>query len=577
MPQEAQAPADCRRPARLHAAALLLLCVPLFFAGLGASDLDLKGEPREGITAWEMIHSGDWLLPRLNGEALPEKPLGFPWLVAFSTLLIGERSEWALRLPAALSAVGATLATWAIGRRLLGARGGLLAGALFAGSVLAVSLGRSARTDMTLTLFTTLSMLLLLRLAGRPGEDAPPGGAGAAALFWLCLAGGTLVKGPLGVVLPGLAGCAILLAQKRPRALLRLRPWPFALLFVAGAGWWYVQGMLREGGAFGSWAVLQENWRMFLGESEVHAHGPLFYLPRFFAIALPWALLVPSAAARGFRGAGRWREESFLVPLAWFASMFLLFSAGSAKRSDYLLPLLPAGALLVAGLALEAEGAPEDRGLRRLLGIPAALLAAGAAAAAAVPAILLAGGGERLASLVGDRAPEALVRDFLARATERPALLALGAAGLLAAGGLPLLGVLRGRPVRGLLAGSAAMAVVALSAAFTFLPAAAGASSYRTFAEAIRAEAPQEVPVFHRDAYRFQVAFYAGRRLPGLDERGFEEFLAAPGNRRVVVTGRTLAAIPPARLRGVEEAARSRRPGDAPAEDLVLLRAAPPR
>jgi hypothetical protein len=574
MSQDRDADGDGRRDARLHAALLLLLCLPLFFAGLGGYDLDLKGEPREAITAWEMIHSGDWLLPRLNGEALPEKPLGFPWLVAASTLLFGERSEWAVRLPAALSAAGATLVVWAIGRRLLSARGGLLAGALFAGSVLAVNLGRSARTDMTLTLFVSLSMLLFLRLVGRPGADPPPPCPAVAALFWLSLAAGTLVKGPLGIVLPAVAGLSSLLAEGRPRALLRLRPWPFALLFVAGAGWWYAQGMLREGGDFGSWAVLQENWRMFLGESEVHAHGPLFYLPRLFVVALPWALLLPSAVARGFLGKGRRREEGFLVPLAWFASMFLLFSAGSAKRSDYLLPLLPAGALLVAGLALETEEVPGDRTLRRLFAAPAALLAVVGVAAAAVPVLLLAGFGEGLAARLGERVPADLVRSFLDRATARPAFLVLGAAALLAAGALPLLGARRGRPVRGLLAGAAAGAFVALSAASTVLPAVAGASSFRPFAEAIRLETPADAPLLQRDAFRFQVAFYAGRRLPALDAKGFDAFLADPGERRVLVTGATLAAIPEDRRRGVEEAARSRRPGDSRAEDLVLLRRA---
>ena len=99
--------------ARRHALLILALCVPLFLAGLGSRDLDLKGEPREAVTAWEMIHSGELVLPRLNGTALPEKPLLFPWMVAGSTLLLGERSEWAVRLPSALAAIGTAFVVWA--------------------------------------------------------------------------------------------------------------------------------------------------------------------------------------------------------------------------------------------------------------------------------------------------------------------------------------------------------------------------------------------------------------------------------------------------------------------------------
>ncbi len=553
--------------ARLHAAALLLLCVPLFFAGLGGYDLDLKGESREGLTAWEMIHGGDWLLPRVNGEAFLQKPPLFPWMVAVSTLLLGERNEWAVRLPAALSAAAAVLAAWAVGRRLLGDRGGLLAGALFAGTLVVVSLGRSARVDMALTLFVTLSMLCFLRIVGRPGVEEPPASPRLLAAGWLCLALGVLAKGPLGVVLPAAAGTAALALQGRLRDLRRLRPWPYALVFLAAAVPWYAQGLARGGAEFGSFSVVQENWRMFLGESGVHAHGPFYYVPRVLLVALPWILFVPSAVARW-----RPREESFAVPFAWFAAVFLVFSIGSAKRTDYLLPLVPAAALLVARLVLEGEGAPRDR---RLL-VPAAILAAAGLAAAAGFVLLLVMPPERLADLAGARAPRDLAIDFARRAAGRPAFLVLGAASALAAGVLPLLGAIRGRPARGFLAAAAATAGVALAAAFTVLPADGGTSSLRPFAEEIRRVVPAEAGMFHHRAFRFQVAFYAGRRIPTLDDAGFAAFLEAPGDRWALAPESVLSALPPERLRRVEEAARSRRPGQGPAEEFILLRAARP-
>jgi 4-amino-4-deoxy-L-arabinose transferase-like glycosyltransferase len=551
---------------RAQAAAVLLLCVPLFFAGLGACDLDLKGEPREAITAWEMVHRGDWLLPRVNGEALPQKPLLFPWMVAAATLVLGEGIEWVVRLPAALSAAAAALVVLALGRRLLGDRGGLLAAFLFAASLLTVRLGRSARVDMTLTLFVTLSMLCFLRIVGRKGEECPPAGPGWLLLGWLSLALGVLTKGPLGIVLPGLAGTAVLALEGRLRDLRRLRPWPFALVTVAVAGPWYVQGALREGSGFGSFSLLQENWRMFLGESEVHAHGPLYYVPRVLLVALPWGLLLPSALAHR-----SWREASFAVPLAWFSTVFLVFSVGSAKRIDYLLPLVPAAALLVAGLALRAEAAPEDRALRRMVLLPSAVLAV-VSVPAAVALLLPA---ETLADLAGPRVPRDLVLAFLERARERPAFLVLTAGSLLAAGLLPLIGALRGRPVRGLLAGSVAVAGIALGSAYSLLPADAGVSSLKPFAAEIRRAVPEGATLSHHRAFRFQVAYYAGRRIPSLDEAGFAAFLASPGDRFALAPVSVLAALPADRTGKVTEVARSRRPGQSPAEEFVLLSARP--
>src|SRR4051794_11250630 len=103
---------------RRSALVVVVVAIPLFLVGLGHYPLDNKAEPREGLTAWEMIHSGNWMLPSLNGEQLPEKPLMFPWLVALSTLVIGEGSEWAARLPAAISGVALLLVVLALGRRL---------------------------------------------------------------------------------------------------------------------------------------------------------------------------------------------------------------------------------------------------------------------------------------------------------------------------------------------------------------------------------------------------------------------------------------------------------------------------
>ena len=546
---------------RVPAALLLvLICVPMFLVGLGGYDLDLKGESREAITAREMAEGGDWLLPRVNGEAFPQKPLLFPWAVALSTLVLGT-GEFAVRLPSALAAVGAVLATFALGRRLLGERKGLLAGALFASTGVVVALARSARVDMTLCLWTTASMLCVLRVLERPVP-------GRLLALWLCVALGVLSKGPLGIVLPGLAAAAALALQGRVGVLRDLRPWPFALVPVLLAGAWYAQGLARGGEEFGSFSLLQENWRMFLGESGVHAHGPFYYVPRILLVGLPWILFVPAALARADR-----RDPSWAVPAAWFAVVFLVFSIGSAKRTDYLLPLMPAAALLVARLVPEADGAPREAAFL----VPAALVAIAGLAGAAAFGLLLALPPERIADLAGNRVPRDLVIAYAGAAAARPSLLVLGVVASIAAGGLPLAGALRGRPFRGMAASAIAMSGVVLAAAGTFLVADAAVSTLRPFAEEIRATVPGSAALSHHRAFRFQLAWYAGRRIPSLDDSAYAGYLDSPGERWVLAPASAVDGHPPARLSGVEERARSRRPGQGPDEEFVLLGPVRPR
>ena len=244
---------------------LVLVCVPLFFVGLGGYDLDGKGEPREANTAREMVRTGEWVLPRLNGELLPEKPLVFPWLVAVSSLVLGDGNEFAVRLPSALLGTGAVLLVFALGRLLLGTAGGLASALVFATTALVVSLARRARVDMTLTFFVCLACWLFLReyLRWRADPAAPPR-RGPLAMLWIALALGTLTKGPLGALLPGLAIGPFLLARGHLRFLARLGlPWGMPL-YVAVAGSWYAAGILRAGEEFGHRSFLMENFKMFL-------------------------------------------------------------------------------------------------------------------------------------------------------------------------------------------------------------------------------------------------------------------------------------------------------------------------
>src|SRR5439155_748791 len=174
---------------------LLALSLLFFLPKLGMPFLD----PDEGLyatIAQEMLGDGDWVIPHVNGLPYLEKPPLYFWLTALAFRVAGP-SEWATRLPSALAALGTVILTWRVGRRLYGARAGLLAGLVVATVVGNALYVRKASPDQLFVFCLTLAMYGFLRDAEHPSRGR--------ARFLLCYLGaalGVLAKGFLGVVFP---------------------------------------------------------------------------------------------------------------------------------------------------------------------------------------------------------------------------------------------------------------------------------------------------------------------------------------------------------------------------------------
>jgi 4-amino-4-deoxy-L-arabinose transferase-like glycosyltransferase len=447
--------------------ALIALCFPLFFVGLDAYDLDTKGEPREAFTAWEMLHSGEWALPKLNGETLPEKPLVFPWLVALSTSFLGEGGNVAPRLPSAILATGLVLVVFALGKKLQGE--GVLPALVCATTTLVVMLGRRARVDMTLTFFVSLSLLLFLKALDRPRWST-------LVIFWLVVALGTLTKGPIGAILPGLAiGMFLLLEKRWDFAPQLLAPLPVYLI-VAGS--WYANGLHREGWEFAHQSFLMENIEMYLGADTGggHAHRTFYYFKYLPWQLLPWTLSVPPALWLAWRSR---RERRSAFPIAWLVPLFIFFSIGRGKRGDYMLPLMPAFALLVADFWRRDSWA-----LRTALFLGAGLIACGLMA---FP----------------------LVRPLIP--IEVPGIVLAGGA---VAGIVPALLVQRGRRRAALAVTAGGMTLVVLGAVTRVMPT---QQVSRPFASEIE-RAVGDRPLFEYNLLDFTSIHYLRRRIPTLHE-----------------------------------------------------------
>ena len=280
-----------------------------------------------------MVESGDWLVPRYEGQPFFDKPPLTYWLMAASFRAFGFALS-AGRLPAVLSALGVVLATLWLGRVLFGRRAGLLAGAVVTSTLLFLSFGRVAMSDMLLTLWCTLAVAAAAEaLAGNAAWTT-----GRAATVGLCVGLGFLTKGPIAVVVAA-AGIAAVAWDRRARPPLRAGLVAGTLAALVGLSWFAAVG-LRLGREPLEYFFLRENLERFAGETYDAGRSPVYYAGAFLAVALPWSLVFPMAAARTLRDTR--------PLLLWMAAIVVPMSLSRGKIDYYLLPTLPASAIVVA-------------------------------------------------------------------------------------------------------------------------------------------------------------------------------------------------------------------------------------
>ena len=320
-----------------------------------------------------MVETGDWLVPRYQGEEFFDKPALTYWLMAgaFRVLGVGLGPG---RLVSALAALGGVVATAWLARLLLDRRAAVASALVFGTTVLVLGFGRVAMSDMLLTLWCTLAVAIAVSATDARGAT-PARMLALGATLGL----GFLTKGPVALVFAGL-GLALLVFRgvegRRLHVGLREVAIAGAAFVVPGLGW-FVAVARRLGAEPLAYFLLRENLERFAGGTYDAARSPLFYVGSYLAAGLPWSLLFPLAA---WRGGPRVR---FL--LLWMALMAVPLSVSRGKIDYYLLPLLPAASIVV-GAHLAAEWKRVDRIWARAALLVFALLAlAPAAVASRVP------------------------------------------------------------------------------------------------------------------------------------------------------------------------------------------------
>lgn len=320
---------------------LLVALLVFAVAWFGTLDYRKLVKPDEGRYAEiprEMVVTGDWLTPRLNGIKYFEKPALQYWATAAAYTAFGQH-DWTARLWPALTGFFGVLLAGFVGRRLFGAEAGLLAAVTLATSLLYLAIGHFNTLDMGLTFFLEAAVFgFLLAQSGQRRWML---------VAWAALALAVLSKGIVALVLTG--GTLVLyslLARDLSvwRRLELVRGLPLFLLIAAP---WFIAVSLANP-EFAHFFFIHEHFERFLTKVH-HRYQPAWYfVPVLLIGALPWTTLALQSLARAWR---RGEEKSgfavrrFLA--LWCVVVFAFFSVSDSKLLSYILPLFPALALLV--------------------------------------------------------------------------------------------------------------------------------------------------------------------------------------------------------------------------------------
>ncbi|MGD0230012.1 MAG: glycosyltransferase family 39 protein [Syntrophorhabdales bacterium] len=309
--------------------ALVILCLAfiLFIYGLGSTRLWDPDEPRQAITAREMVERGDYVYPYLNGVPYLEKPPLYPWLIVLTARITGRINEFSSRLPSAIAATLLLLLTYFLGRRIDHEASGFLAALILATNYQFLGNARESVMDMTFAFFIGLSIVL-----GYLSIEKEKRSLLVLALLPCALA--ILTKGPAGLVLP----VGVLFFYCLATGRLRRMFFPLlagSLLSLAVASIWF----FLAGKAYAREFILHQNIARYATGFD-HIEPFWYYFHKLFFNFLPWSLVLPFAAWFAYR-------RRLWLPLIWLLFTFVFFDISKSKRAIYLLSCYPACALLV--------------------------------------------------------------------------------------------------------------------------------------------------------------------------------------------------------------------------------------
>lgn len=323
---------------------LLIYSILIFGLNLKEPGLYSTQEGRAGISAKNMLHSGDYTRVTIKYAHNTEKPIFCYWLYALSCKIFGF-TEIGVRLPSVIAAILTVLMTCWLGMKIYGASTGFLSGFILSSTICFVNEGRIARIDVVLTAFFVLCMILFYK-----GYLEKKKANWILYVFYAVLAFSVLIKGPVSVALAGLIIFFFAWKEKNWKMLWEVKPVSGLIIGLAIAAPWFVYVGIKSQGAFTWDFFINQNIKRFIGGSS-YCEGKrkifIYYFFNLFQGAFPWSVFAPLALITLWKKLLRLRSETNFLAI-WLLIVFCFFSFSAIKRGDYILPLYPALAILTA-------------------------------------------------------------------------------------------------------------------------------------------------------------------------------------------------------------------------------------
>jgi 4-amino-4-deoxy-L-arabinose transferase-like glycosyltransferase len=359
---------------------LPVLTLLTFFLLLGNRPLNEPDEGRYSEVAREMIETGDWLVPHFWYLPHLDKPPMTYWLVAASMKVFGQ-NEWAVRLPVALAGISGVWAAFCLGCALGGRRVGVWSALILQTTMFYFVMARMLTTDIFLAQFIAWAIYFFWR-GWAALRGAKPGNFFAWHLAgWVAIAFAFMTKGPAALAIPVAALAALLVFRRKeiPRMFFAGLFAGFAVFAILILPWFLA--VFQRVPESAHYMILGQAAGHFLGTTIKNRKGfPGYYFPVLAIEMVPWTLLLGWLWRRAhWRSLAPAAQDGWVLLNAWAIFTFTLFSLSHAKLPAYILPTLPALAVLLAGRFFGGDGSPEA--------VPKIIWQIGLAASFVLPAI----------------------------------------------------------------------------------------------------------------------------------------------------------------------------------------------
>ncbi len=321
---------------------LIILTVFISFLNLGSFTLFDVDEAVFSEATKEMIESSNWITPTYNGEIRYDKPILFYWLMAASYKIFGI-NEFGARFPSALASTALIIAVFFFIRYVRDDKNAFYAAIASLLSIYFLSYSHAAVTDMTLTLFISLSLFsFYLWIYGDTKSKTKNNLYHYG--FYLFSAFAFLTKGLIGIIFPFGIAMAYMIAIEGWKSIKKIFSFKGIMLFILISLPWFGAQLAINGQEFFDQFFIKHHFKRYAGVISGHK-GPLYYFIPVLIIGLfPWISFLPA----GIRNTWKEKDRSQIFAFTWFAFIFVFFSFSTTKLPNYILPALPATSILIA-------------------------------------------------------------------------------------------------------------------------------------------------------------------------------------------------------------------------------------